>query len=50
VEDGEKYNQFDEVPFFVDTTSINIVETKTSYSNVIPYARINGEGKLVYVS
>jgi hypothetical protein len=35
VEDEEKYNQFDEVPFFVDTTRINIVETKISYSNVI---------------
>jgi hypothetical protein len=26
------------VPFFVDTKRINIVETKLSYSNVIPYA------------
>jgi hypothetical protein len=49
LEDGEEYNQFDEVSFFVDTTRINIVETKISYSNVIPYARIIGEGKLVYV-
>jgi hypothetical protein len=29
-EDEEEYNQFDEVPFFVDTTRINIVETKIS--------------------
>jgi hypothetical protein len=49
MEDEEEYNQFNEVPFFVDTTRINIVETKISYSNVIPYARTNGEGKLVHV-
>jgi hypothetical protein len=30
VEDEKEYNQFDEVPFFVDTTRINIVETKIS--------------------
>jgi hypothetical protein len=28
MEDEEEYNQFDEVPFFVDTTRINIIETK----------------------
>jgi hypothetical protein len=33
VEDEEKYNQCDEVPFFVNTGWINIVETKISYSN-----------------
>jgi hypothetical protein len=49
VEDEEEYNQFDEMPFFVDTTRINIIETKISYSNVIPYARTDGEGKLVHV-
>jgi hypothetical protein len=49
VEDEEEYNQFNEVPFFVDTTRINIVETKISYSNVIPYACTDGEGKLVHV-
>jgi hypothetical protein len=49
VEDEEDYNQCDEVPFFVDTRRINIVETKISYSNVIPYARTDGEGKLVNV-
>jgi hypothetical protein len=49
VEDEEEYNQYDQVPFFVDTKMINIVETKISYSNVIPYARTNGEGKLVHV-
>ena len=49
VKDEEEYNQFDEVPFFVDTKRINIVETKISYSNVIPYARTDGEGKLVHV-
>jgi hypothetical protein len=36
VEDEEEYNQFDEVPFFVDTIGINIIETKIPYSNVIP--------------
>jgi hypothetical protein len=49
VEDEEDYNQCDEVPFFVDTRRKNIIETKISYSNVIPYARTDGEGKLVNV-
>jgi hypothetical protein len=49
MEDEEECNQFDEVPFFVDITRINIVETKISYSNVIPYVRTNGVGKLVHV-
>jgi hypothetical protein len=49
MEDEEEYNQFDEVLFFVDTTRINIIETKISYSNVIPDARTDGEGKLVHV-
>jgi hypothetical protein len=33
----------------VDTRRINIVETKISYSNVIPYALTDSEGKLVNV-
>jgi hypothetical protein len=49
MEDEEEYNQFDEVPFFVETTRINIIETKISYSNVIPYARTDGAGKFVHV-
>jgi hypothetical protein len=49
MEDEEEYNQFDEVPLFVDTTRINIIETKISYSNVIPYVRTDGEGKPVNV-
>jgi hypothetical protein len=49
VEDEEEYNQCDEVPFFMDTRRINIIETKISYSNVIPNTRTNGEGKLVHV-
>jgi hypothetical protein len=49
VEDEEEYNQFDEVPFFEDTIRINIIETKISYSNVIPYACTDGEGKLIHV-
>jgi hypothetical protein len=36
VEDEEEYKQFDEVPFFMYTKRINIIETKISYSNVIP--------------
>jgi hypothetical protein len=44
MEDEEEYNQFDEVPFFVDTTRINIIETNISYSNLIPYARTDGAG------
>jgi hypothetical protein len=49
VEDEEEYNQYDEMPFFVDTRRTNIVETKISYSNVIPYVRTDGEEKLVHV-
>jgi hypothetical protein len=49
VEDEEEYNQCDEAPFFVDTRRINIIETKISYSNVIPYAHTDGEEKLVHV-
>jgi hypothetical protein len=49
VEDEEEYNQFNEVPFFVDTTRINIAKTKISYSNVIPYECTDGEGKVVHV-
>jgi hypothetical protein len=49
VEDEEEYNQRDEVSFFVDTKRINIVETKISYSNMIPYACTDGEGKLIHV-
>jgi hypothetical protein len=48
VEDGE-YNQYDEVPAFVDTKMINIVETKISYSNMIPYVSTDGERKRVHV-
>jgi hypothetical protein len=49
VENEEEYNQFDEVSFFMDTRKY-IIETKVSYGNVIPYARIDGKGKLVHVS
>jgi hypothetical protein len=49
VEDEEEYNQYDEVPVFVDTRRINIVETKIFYSNVIPYVCTDSEGKLVNV-
>jgi hypothetical protein len=49
VEDEEEYNQFDEASFFVDTTRINIVETKISYNNVNLYACTDSEGKLVHV-
>jgi hypothetical protein len=49
VEDEVEYNQCDEVTFFVDTRRINIIEIKISYSNVIPYACTDGEGKMVHV-
>jgi hypothetical protein len=49
MEEEEEYNQFEEVSLFVDRTRINIVETKISYSNVIPYSCTDGEGKLVHV-
>jgi hypothetical protein len=35
-EDEEEYNQCDQVPFFVETRRISIIE-KVSYSNMIPY-------------
>jgi hypothetical protein len=49
VEDVEEYNQCDEVPFFVDTRRISIVETKISYSIVISYMHTDGEGKLAHI-
>jgi hypothetical protein len=49
VEVEEEYNQCDEVPFFMDTKRTNIIETKISYSNMISYARTDGEGKLFHV-
>jgi hypothetical protein len=49
VEDEEEYNQCDEMPFFVDTRRINIIETQISYGNMIPYAYTDGKGKLVHV-
>jgi hypothetical protein len=49
VQDDKEYNQCDEVHFFVDTGQINIVETKISYSNVIPYARTDGEEKIIHI-
>jgi hypothetical protein len=50
VEDEEEYNQCDDVPFIVNIRRINIIETKISYSNVIPYERTNGEGKMFMYS
>jgi hypothetical protein len=49
MEDEEEYNQCDDVPFFVNTRRINIVETKISHSNMIPYVCTDGEGKLINV-
>jgi hypothetical protein len=49
VEDEEEYNQCDEVPFFVEIRRINIIDTKISYSNMIPYVCIDGEEKPVHV-
>jgi hypothetical protein len=49
VEDEEECNQCDEVTFFVDTRRINIIETKISYINLIPYTLTDGEGKLFHV-
>jgi hypothetical protein len=49
VEDEEEYNQCDEMPFFVDTRRIHIIETKISYGNVISYAITDDEEKLVHV-
>jgi hypothetical protein len=49
VVDEEEYNQCDEVPFFVDTRWINIVETKISHSNMILYGCTDGKGKLIHI-
>jgi hypothetical protein len=49
VEDEEEHNQFDKVSFFMDTTTINIIEIKISYSNMIPYECTDNEEKLVHV-
>jgi hypothetical protein len=49
VEDEKEYNQCDVVPFFVYKRKINIVEIKISYSNMIPYAHTDSEGKLIHV-
>jgi hypothetical protein len=49
VEDEEEYNQCEELPFFMDTKRINIIETKIPCSNVILYTHTDGEGKLVHV-
>jgi hypothetical protein len=35
VTDEEEYNQFDELPFFVDTKRINLLETIISYSYLL---------------
>jgi hypothetical protein len=48
LEDEEEYNQCDEMPFFVDTRRINIIE-KIYYSNVIPYMCTDCEGKLIHI-
>jgi hypothetical protein len=45
--DEEKYNQFDEVPFFVDTKIINLLETRISYSTMLPYGRTDANCKLL---
>jgi hypothetical protein len=37
VTDEEEYNQFDELPFFVNTKRINLLKTIISYSNLLPY-------------
>jgi hypothetical protein len=47
VEDEDEHNQFDEVPFFVDTHKINLIESKLSYECLIPYLRSDGDGKIV---
>jgi hypothetical protein len=36
VTDEEEYNQFDEVSFFVDTKSINLLKTTMGYSTMLP--------------
>jgi hypothetical protein len=45
VTDEEEYNQFDELHFFVDTKSINLIETRLNYSSMLPYIRTDGNGK-----
>jgi hypothetical protein len=51
VEDEEEYNQFNDVPFFVDTTRINIVETKYLIATWFPiHALMVKENLFMYSS
>jgi hypothetical protein len=47
VTDEEEYNQFDDVPFFIDTKSINLLEIRISYSTMLPYSHTNDNEKFV---
>ena len=47
VEDQDEYNQYDEVPFFVDPKRLEVLEAKLSYSAGVPYIRTHAEGKVV---
>ena len=47
VEDEDEYNQYDEVPFFVDPAKLKVVETRLSYSTEMPYVRTDCDGKYV---
>jgi hypothetical protein len=47
VTNEEEYNQFDELPFFIDTNIVNLIETRLTYSSMIPNIRTDDNGKLV---
>jgi hypothetical protein len=47
VTDEEEYNQFDELPIFIDSKSVNLLKTRISYSTMLPYSRTDANGKLV---
>lgn len=45
--DEEEYNQFDEVPCFIDPTKSPLIESELTFTGLMPYLRLNGEGKTV---
>ena len=47
VQDQDEYNQYDEVPLFIDPSKFRIIETRLRYSAEMPYMRSDCEGKTV---
>ena len=47
VEDQDEYNQYDEVPFFMEPKNFEVLQARLSYSAGMPYMRTDCEGKVV---